>query len=378
MLVTSAQLRQTILDILVKQYEENPREKSLHFSELHRRVNERTGKKAISYRDFSRALDEMVDEKKLRKTQSAEHKMSRLPKVYYSLTEEATKEYRLGILGINPKKERLRRLYQLLFFYSAISPIRNISQKQIDKIKNNLERESWNHTSGSNVTDVSYRPKSPINYFRIITREFSGVGPKGETKVFHYCKLWSFSEEEIVNIANRRNKRNSIIAPFVYALFPLTQQEVNEAFAILRDKYLIRPIQDLVLNKTRFVIADETLQELINEIWSVHWGELDFLKNKMNYFDTPSGEEKQWLKLIYGENEAMKIVADADRHRNSPKTDKEQVKNIQKNMSYTSNQIDSRIAYIDEKYQTKIHEYNFPIDLIKDVCFRNIFTKKRD
>lgn len=98
----------------------------------------------------------------------------------------------------------------------------------------------------------------------------------------------------------------------------------------------------------------------------------------MNYFETPSEEEKQWLKLIYGENEAMKIVADADRHRNSPKTDKERAKNIQKNMRSTGNQIDSHIAYIDEKYQTKIHEYNFPFDMIKNVCFRKIFTKKGD
>ena len=252
----------------------------------------------------------------------------------------------------------------------------------MDKIKNNLERESWNHTSGSNVTDVNYRPKSPINYFRIITREFSGVGPKGETKVFHYCKLWTFSEEEIVNIATntnkRRNKRYSIIAPFVYALFPITEQEVNKAFNILRDNYLIRPTLDLVLNETRFVIADETLQDLINEIWSVHWGELNLLKNKMNYFDTPTDQEKQWLKLIYGENEAMKIIADADRHRNSTKTDKKQVLNLQKNMKYARDQIDLLIASIDKKYQTKIREYNFPSDLIENVCFRKIFTNNED
>jgi hypothetical protein len=83
------------------------------------------------------------------------------------------------------------------------------------------------------------------------------------------------------------------------------------------------------------------------------------------------------LKQIYGEKEAMKIIADTDRHRLS-KTDRERVKNIQKNMEYTSNQIDSRIAYIDEKYRTKIHEYNFPPDLINNICFRKIFTNKGD
>ena len=56
----------------------------------------------------------------------------------------------------------------------------------MDKIKNNVEKESWIHTDNTNFTEIVYKP---IKYFRIITREFSGVGPTRETKVFHYCKL---------------------------------------------------------------------------------------------------------------------------------------------------------------------------------------------
>ena len=159
-------------------------------------------------------------------------------------------------------------------------------------------------------------------------------------------------------------------------LFPLTEREVIKAFDTLRDNHLIRPIQDLFSNSTKFIIADETLQDLINEIWSIHRSELDLLKDKIKYIIPPNEEEKQWLKQIYGKNEAMKIIANADRYRHSLKTDKKQVENIQKNMKYASKQIDSHIAYIDAKYQTKIHEYNFPPDLIKNICFRKIFTKK--
>jgi hypothetical protein len=254
----------------------------------------------------------------------------------------------------------------------------------MDKIKTNLETESWVHTVGTNVTEIVYRPKSTIKYFRIITREFSGTRPKGETKELHYCKLWSFSKEEIVNIQadtsrrTRRNPQNSIIVPFAKTPFPLTEQEVNKAFDTLRDNYLIRPIQDQILNDVRFIIADETLQDLINEIWSIHWDELDLLMNKMKYFDSPNEGEKQWLKHIYGENQAMKIIADADLYRRSLKPGKEQTENIQKRIKYTSEKIYSHIAHVDAKYQTKIHEYNFPSDLINNIAFRKIFTKKED
>jgi hypothetical protein len=330
---------------------------------------------AISSRDFTKELNMMIKERRLNKTEDTSSKKKIKP-VYLSLTQKAKIEHRLSVLGPNPEQERLRRIYQLIFFYSAISPIRNISQEQMDKIKNNLEKESWNHTDGSNVTDIVYRSNLPIKYFRIITREFSGVGPKGETKAIHYCKLWSFSEKEIVEIViniNRRRTQNGIVTPFIHSLFPLTWQEVNEAFVILRDNYLIAPIQDLFADGLRFVIADETLQDLINEIWSVHWRELELLKNRLNYSSPPSEEEEQWLRRIYGDNEATKIIADADRHRRS-----EQVRDVQKSGKYARDQIDSHIASIAKKYQTKVRECSFPTDLIENVCFRKIFTKKED
>ncbi|HEY7573410.1 MAG TPA: hypothetical protein VH796_18780 [Nitrososphaeraceae archaeon] len=348
-------------------------EQKLNYNTLYDKVNDKIKEsriegKGISPRDFSSELKLLVEEGKIQRTEDEDSKRKIKP-VYFSLTQNAKAEHRLGILGINPEQERLRRIYQLIFSYSAISPIRNISQKQMDKIKTDLERESWVHTNGTNFTEIVYRPKLPTNYFRIITREFSGVGPKGETKAFHYCKLWSFSKEEIINIkANvdrrRRNPQNSIITSFANTLSQLKEQEVDKAFDTLKENHLIMPIQDFFFNTTRFIIADETLQDLIDEIWSIHWLELDVLKNKMNYFDPPNGEEKQWLKQIYGENEAMKIIADADRHRRFLEPNKKQIESVQKNIKYISNQIYSRIAYIDAKYQTKIHEYDFPSDLI--------------
>jgi RNase H-fold protein (predicted Holliday junction resolvase) len=348
-------------------------------------MNKRTDKKAISYRDFSTVLEDMVTEKKMRKVQSTEDNNKRLPMVLYSLTEDAIKEHRLGILGIDPEKERLRRLYQLLFFYAAISPIRNISKEQLDKIKNELVIERWLHTVGTNSTEIIYKPKPmTIESFRIITNELSDIGPKRETKFFHYYKPWSFIKEEIVNLVatnttvgqRRKKSQNSIVMPFVSNLFPFTEWEINKVFDALQDTHLIRPVQDLILNQTRFIIADESLQKLVNEIWTIHWLELEVLKSKMNYFESPNGKEIQWLKQIYGENEAVKIIAEADHTRSSTtKKDQEQIKNIQERMEYDINQIDLYVMLVNKKYSTKIQEYNFPSDLIEQVCFRKIFSK---
>ena len=387
-MVTRDEIRKNIRDILIeiKHKEQEEYKQYLHFSELYRKLNKRTNKKAISYRDFSRVLEDMVNEKRILKVQSTEDNNKRLPMVLYSLTEDAIKEHRLGILGIDPEKERLRRLYQLLFFYAAISPIRNISEEQLDKIKNELVIESRLHTVGTNFTEIIYKPKlTTIESFRIITNELSDIGSKRETKFFHYYKPWSFLKEEIINLVvtnttvrrKRKKSQNTIVMPFVSNVFPFTEWEINKAFDALRDTHLIRPVQDLILNQTRFIIADESLQKLVNEIWTIHWLELEVLKSKMNNFEPPNEKEIQWLKQIYGENEAVKIIAEADHIRRSPTTkkDQEQIKNIQERMQYDINQIDLQVMHVNKKYGSKIQEYNFPSDLIEQVCFRKVFSK---
>ncbi len=381
------EIRKNIQDILIelKHKEQEEYKQYLHFSELYRKLNKRTNKKAISYRDFSRVLEDMVNEKKIHKVQSTEDNNKRLPKVLYSLTDDAIKEHRLGILGIDPEKERLRRLYQLLFFYTAITPIRNISEEQLDKIINQLVIESRIHTANTNFTETVYKPKPTIvESFRIITRELSDVGSKGKIKVLHYYKPWSFLKEEIVNLVvtdtmRQKKSQNNIVMPFVSSLFPFTEREINKAFDTLRDTCLIRPVQDLILNQTRFIIADESLQKLVNELWTIHWYELELLEIKMNYFEPPNEKEIQWLKQIYGENEAMKIISGADQtRRSSSTTEQEQIKNIQKNMEYYNNLIDSLGMHVKKKYSTRIQEFGFPSDLIEQVCFRKIFSKNED
>src|ERR671930_576307 len=84
----------------------------LYNTELYRKIKEITGKN-ISYRDYNAALDDMVREDILQKTDK------RGSKVFYSLTENAVREYQHNLLGIDEETKRLRMLYQLLFFYEV-------------------------------------------------------------------------------------------------------------------------------------------------------------------------------------------------------------------------------------------------------------------
>ena len=90
----------------------------------------------------------------------------RMPKVYYSLTANAKKERLFGTLGNDPVKERRRKLYHLLFFFMAFSPIRHISSgepdsdkalSRIQKSRKDLIPESSHHVEGTNYSEVNYR-----------------------------------------------------------------------------------------------------------------------------------------------------------------------------------------------------------------------------
>lgn len=345
----------------------------VQYTHLYERVRVKIGK--ISLRDFSSELKLLVKEKKLQRTEDKTSNRKIKP-VYFSLTQNAIVEHRLDILGIDAEKERLRRLYQLLFFYSAIASVKDIPQSQIENIKKDLEIETRNHTSNSNVTDTVYKPKESVgDHFRIIKREFADAEPN-KGKVVHYCKLLSFSKEDVVKMVRdterQRIKDQWSVMPFVNTLLPFTDDEITRAFDILRNNHLIEPIRNMISGETRFVIADKSLRDLVNEIWNMHWNELKLLQKRIFYIEPPSEEEIQWLKQVYGEHGAIQIIANSDRkRRNVSRKVQEQ---IGRYMEYDSKQIDLQIAQLQKKYGNKIQEYNFPPDIIEQVCLRKIFT----
>src|SRR5918999_645421 len=86
--------------------------------------------------------------------------------------------------------------------YSFIQPSlpKEISQSQVEDIKQNLVIETHTHTDNSNVTETIFRPKeSVVDHFRVIRTELSQA-KSNKTRVLYHCKLWSFSKEDIVKM----------------------------------------------------------------------------------------------------------------------------------------------------------------------------------
>ncbi len=126
--------KQDIVDAIAEVlFEAN--EGRLNYTELYYKVNskllhqiESDEEGKLSDRDFTAQLKIMVNENRLiREEEQYDPNKRRMPKVYYSLTANAKKERLFGTLGNDPVKERRRKLYHLLFFFMAFSPIRHIS-----------------------------------------------------------------------------------------------------------------------------------------------------------------------------------------------------------------------------------------------------------
>jgi hypothetical protein len=107
----------------------------LNYSELYDKVRQILGYE-VSHRDYSSCLKSMVSEKRLNRNEEKTGK--KISTVYYSLSSTARKESQFGILGMDSEKEKLRRLYRLLFFYQSLKPPIPISARIFDRGLSNI------------------------------------------------------------------------------------------------------------------------------------------------------------------------------------------------------------------------------------------------
>jgi hypothetical protein len=354
---------------------------NLNYSKLYEKVNEKLKlsrnkpKVKISTRDFGSEINILLNEGLLIRKQDDKSK-NKIKPAYFSLTKEAIKQHEFDVLGISPEKENRLKLYHLLFFYQAFSPMRRISKKQLDEIlsripasEKDLVIESHFHTVGTNVTETIYKP---VKYIQIQKTELSDVGPKGETAVLYSYRFLAFSEEEIMGYLEKSNNDRSV--PFVNSIDfrKEVKEEFRKAFDNLREEQLIRGIVD-IFGKIRFIISEDSLRDLIDKIWAIHGYQLSILHHKMNYLEEPNGREKQWLERVFGKEEAGRIISDANLKRLSIRRENKKVKEMRDNIEYDNNFVEGFKKYVSKKYEKVIEEYGFPPDLIEGVCLGKVF-----
>ena len=255
-------------------------------------------------------------------------------KVEYSLTEDATKQVLLKLLGVPVDKIILfRKIYQTILFndISEIPYITAESEDDFDKLilaELQIKRSDlqWRRRPAADTVDsedLIYQTRS-LRASRTITKEYWAERedespvlenieficyPKGnlgiilkrieywqfnrysENTKYHQeylCELPGFSIEEI--LASKR----------------FNDDDVKFAFNALRALKLIEPSMEF-RGKTRFIISDRTLHKFLINLWIIHQAEFSYQVKKWKYFDAPTPEEKNRIINLLGEQEAARF-----------------------------------------------------------------------
>lgn len=340
------------------------------YSAIYNEVNKRLSKKrrkdvSISYRDFSLHLDNLVKENRLQRKENPEKR--RGTRVGYCLTDRAKKECQWNILGIDPKKERIRRLYQLLFFFESSKNTIYVTDLEFDEFLSDIKAsrqelavESGNAFPQGGPSTTCYKPIRDID----IIKFFDGY------KVFYTIRLPGFSVEEILN-CEKPTLRNFDSSMFCH--YEFTHKELNDAINLFRRTGLIRPIPPIISGQLRFALADESIRKLILRIWKIHRQELGILYSELFIFGKPLTDiDRNKFLLFYGKEGLSKLNLYA--HHTKQVMTKEfagkRAKKIRELNELTKKWINEQIGRLKNEYEPALQDYPFLSNVIEMVCFR--------
>ena len=347
------------------------------YSAIYKEVNKRLSSKrkkpvSISHRDFSSHLDSLVKEKRLSRMEYSKKK--RGTRIDYCLTDKAKKEHQWNILGIDPEKERLRRLYQLLFFFESSKSTIHFTDKQLDEFLSLIESSRQEMVAAPDNTFPEGDPS--ITWYRTIkdieiTKFFDG------NRAFYKIRLPGFSIEEILNYEKPTlgNYESSIFCHYEF-----TDEELNEALNLFRKAGLIRPIPQIFASELRLAIADESIHDLIASIWKIHKEELGILHSELFFLGKPLNDvDKNKFLMFYGKQGLNKLNLYAGLTQQAMKKNKhyagKRAKETEELNEYANKKINEKIEKLKDEYAPVIQHYAFPSDVIERICFRNVLLQ---
>ena len=407
----------------------------LGFLELKRQIEQSLGRQ-ISKSVFQSHIKKQVENKVLTKHDSG----GRGKQVNYSLTEEAKKKRQLNLLGIAPTQILFRKFYTDLFFKEIIfshsydidnldaflSSI-NASRKDLQiefkgeanfpakKDRSNDKRLPYDRAYGHDsitewmekeLIDMEYgqhyiprliRLTSNIEEWQQLAKIIS-LEPKLSTNkhsqiirdLVIYQPISGFS---IVRYRgeNLKNKlRNMQFVQFKVMVHGLSiddfmtntshyggykRQDIEHAFDLLLKERLITALMEYN-GKTRYVIADKSLAELIKQLDMFWHLELHVLQLKWHYYDKPNEEEQGRTRLILGQTSFRRIAQKSEMVRNEftklKKTHpgiyaliKNDLDPYFSKLNYVVNEV---ILNLKKKYSSTLQKYEFLHDVIRMIC----------
>lgn len=149
-----------------------------------------------------------------------------------------------------------------------------------------------------------------------------------------------------------------------------TESEIEVAVESFRYDGLIKPIIDIFPGERRYQIKDESLFNVIKDIWHVHDIDLRILFEKLIYEGRPKDKDKNYLRLVYGKNFADRIVSNAYylkkcyKQQNNKQEEKNAKKFIQDSTSYRAKLVQD----IKIKYESAIKKYEILGELMEGIC----------
>lgn len=363
---------QAVIDTYIENQQKNDSE-GRSWTDLHERVKERLGRN-LSPRDFSSHVKNMINEGILLKEDTGQ----RGKRVSISLTKNAKRRQSLGILGQGQQELKSKKILQLIIFFHLVKPPQLISRKNLDKLfsslsvsQKDLVTESHFHTLATGYTETNYKPIKDYKFRVVETYD------RDKKMTLYYYKRISFLVEDIIKYIKRYKKvaiDNTKLFPFIKRIrfLKVTEEEIKKVFDTLRDENIIRPTQNIFDKSDRhiaFIISDDDLQGLINQMWRIRNLELEKLQKKLTYLEGPTEKEKEWLELTYGSNQASIIIHKMFCIRNQSRGNG----HIETRIESLEDRINQRILNINEKYRRVIEKFDFPPDILNGICLNKIF-----
>lgn len=356
----------------------------LSYSELYKEVVKKlavTGKtkNKISYRDYSAVLESMLKERKVSKEDSGK----RGSKVYYSLTDSSKKQYQRDILGIDEEKQRLRELYQLLFFYEV---------GKYGKIYFTREEDFSGFLESVGLSVQNLKPFKTVEAPEVNVRLTYFEHVKGifiakhelilENVTTYSITLPGFTRQEIVDYYKKNSKRQRLTySPDYLGIFShikFTESDLISAFQTLKTAHLIKRIPtfsaDLDPNISsrhiRYTIADNRLRELISGIWKIYHEihTILFMKSSIGELED---RDKKWLRYLFGDWNTEKLLQEWCKKSASilkHHSDKDmEILGMKETIFGSLHKVKKQIKDLNKKYNQVLKEYGFPMTLINEL-----------
>jgi hypothetical protein len=162
---------------------------------------------------------------------------------------------------------------------------------------------------------ITYDDRGKIVLKRIIKKEEREEVAMGREKVkindfsYYYYTL-PVGGVSVSDIVHHRR--------FVFEHAGLTHEEVREAFDLLKEMDIIRPM-NVLFGEMRYSLnpAHEPLKELLREYWNIQ-GSIRYKMSEIWYHvRMPTSEERKWLELFEGEKIAGKVLRNAYYYRHN-------------------------------------------------------------